>query len=225
MPCWVEQEEFHGNITKKKKTKETKSFEKNQLSQLILSSPGDESEKLIFWRQSTAFLQRKPVSGTGVLYWDGKWSWLSLQTQIFALRWCWFSGFSEFSLLFWCHCEVKRAALLFSDCKHLQACRKTLERQEGALSMGVSGHNGNHCVHTKTENDSIQTYGSCSSCHILYTETRFWSCKVPDIFYSSSSWSCWSGPWGTRGKIFIKHLICENSIAVPFWSMLEVARE
>lgn len=65
------------------------------------------------------------------------------------------------------HCEVKRTALLFSDCKHVQPCRKTLGRQEGALSMGVRGHNGNHCVHIKTENDSSQTCGNCSSCRIL----------------------------------------------------------
>jgi len=38
------------------------------------------------------------------------------------------------------------------------------------------------------KNRLSQTCGSCRSCHIIYTETNFWSCELPNIICSSSSW-------------------------------------
>lgn len=54
-------------VASPQKQRKQKSFEKNELHQLVLSSPYDEREIVILETQNIPFLQRKSASGRQVL--------------------------------------------------------------------------------------------------------------------------------------------------------------
>lgn len=77
---------------------------------------------------------------------------------------------------FFFSCGLKRTTLLLSDWKPHIAFRKTLERQEGTVSVSqwtfqVPLHP--HCGESTAKNDLSSACGSCSSCRTLHTRTNF----------------------------------------------------